>query len=62
MQRTVRIWENPNTVCVYRKSKSIWIAIGDYIGKHIEVRDQSESAALNRWREAAEYKGNIVAC
>ena len=45
MERTVSIWDNPNTVSVYRKSKTVWIAIGDYIGKHIEVRDQSERRA-----------------
>ena len=58
MERTVSIWDNPNIVSVYRKSKTVWIAVGDYVGKHIEVRGQSEGAALNRWREAAEYKGN----
>ena len=58
MERTVSIWDKPNTVSVYRKSKTVWIAIGDYVGKHIEARDQSESAALARWRNAAEYKGN----
>jgi hypothetical protein len=58
MERTVNIWDNPNTVSVYRKSKTVWIAIGDYVGKHIEVKDHSEGAALNRWREAAEYKGS----
>jgi hypothetical protein len=58
MERTVNIRDNPNTVSVYRKSKTVWIAVGDYVGRHIEIRDQTEGAALNRWREAAEYKGN----
>jgi hypothetical protein len=58
MERTVSISDKPNTVSVYRKSKTVWIARGDYVGKHIQARDQSESAALTRWRNAAEYKGN----
>jgi hypothetical protein len=45
-------------ISVYRKSKSVWIAVGDYMGVTITVQDRSEDAALKRWREAAEHKGN----
>jgi hypothetical protein len=28
-QRTVNVWDKPYTVSVDRKSKSVWIAVGD---------------------------------
>ena len=48
----------PHEISVYRKSKSVWIAVGDYMGVTITVQDRSEDAALKRWREAAEHQGN----
>ena len=48
----------PYEISVYRKSKSVWIAVGDYMGVTITVQDRSEGAAIKRWREAAEYRGN----
>jgi hypothetical protein len=55
---TVFVWDEPCTVTVRRKSKSAWIASGDYKGTTITVEDQTEGAAVKRWREAAQYQGN----
>jgi hypothetical protein len=55
----VFVWDEPHDIAVYRKSKSVWVATGDYMGKLIVVQDKSASTAAKRWREAAEYKGNI---
>lgn len=55
---TVIVWGKEIRITVERRSKSVWIAAGDYLGKPIEVRDATEGAAINRWREAAEYQGN----
>jgi hypothetical protein len=57
-ERTVMVWGKPQTIRVEQKSKSVWIAVGDYMGESIAVEDRSEGAALKRWREAATYKGN----
>jgi hypothetical protein len=57
-QHIVKVWDKPHTVAVDQKSKSVWIAVGDYMGEQITVQDRSESTALKRWREAARYKGN----
>jgi hypothetical protein len=56
-QRTVNVWDKPYTVSVDRKSKSVWVAVGDYMGERIETKGSSEGAAVKRWREAAQYKG-----
>jgi hypothetical protein len=52
------IWDEPHEVQVYQSSKSVWIAVGEYMGERIEVKDRSESTALKRWKDAARYKGN----
>jgi hypothetical protein len=59
LEHDVKIWGKTFTVKVYQKSKSVWIAVGDYMGKNISAQDRSESAALTRWREAATYQGNL---
>ena len=58
MIHIVKVWDEPHEVSVRQKSKSVWIASGDYMGKPLQTQDRSESAALMRWREAARYKGN----
>jgi hypothetical protein len=57
-EHTVSVYDRPHKVTVEQKSKSVWIAVGDYKGKSIEVKDRTEHTALKRWREAAHYAGN----
>ncbi len=57
-KRTVYVWEKPQEISVYQKSKTVWIAVGEYMGERIEVKDWSESTAIARWRKAARFKGN----
>ena len=55
---TVEVWGKSYTVITHQKSKSVWIAVGEYLDKRIEVEDRSKATAIKRWREAARYKGN----
>jgi hypothetical protein len=54
----VLVRDTPYDVNVYQKSKSVWIAVGNYMGARITVQDRSEGTALKRWQEAAHYRGN----
>jgi hypothetical protein len=54
----IKVWEKNYDVTVQQKSKSVWIASGEYMGKSLETKDRSASTALKRWQEAARYKGN----
>jgi hypothetical protein len=58
MKHTVNVWDEPHEIAVRQKSKSVWIAVGEYMGKRLEVKGRTESQAANNWREAARYKGN----
>ncbi len=58
VHRTVEVWGKRYTVTTRKKSKSVWIAVGDYMGKRIEVEDRSEATAIKGWRDAARFKGN----
>jgi hypothetical protein len=57
-EHSVTVWGKRCPVSVYQKSKSVWIADGDYMGESISVQDRSAGTALKRWKEAATYKGN----
>ena len=46
------------TVTVYRKSKRVWVAVGDHLGDPLRVQDRSEGAAIKRWCEAATHTGS----
>jgi hypothetical protein len=39
---------------IYRISKTVWVATGEYLGERIEVRDTSPTAAAIGWRQTAE--------
>ena len=54
----VEVWGKSYTVITRQKSKSVWIAVGEYMGKRIEVKDRSKSTAIKAWRDAARFKGN----
>ena len=57
-ERTILVWNTPHVVRVYQKSKSVWIAVGDYMGKQIEIKGGNRSFVLARWKEAARDRGN----
>jgi hypothetical protein len=57
-EHRVTVWDRIYTVDVHKTSKSVWRAVGEYEGEHIETQDRSETTALKRWREAARYRGN----
>lgn len=57
MQKEVEVWGKQYTVTLYQKSKSVWIASGEYLGEHRTVQDRSANSAAKRWREWAKYKG-----
>jgi hypothetical protein len=60
MKHEVVVWEgdDPVTVSVTQRSKSVYIASGRYLGKSYEVKAPTEGAAVKRWREAAHYATN----
>ena len=57
-EHRVIVWGKPYIVSVNRKSKSVWIAVGDYMGERIEAQGSSASVAARHWAGTARYKGN----
>jgi hypothetical protein len=47
--RTIDLLGKPHQVNVQRKYKSVWIAVGEYGGRRIEVRERSEDQAMAAW-------------
>jgi hypothetical protein len=56
VEHAVYVLDHPYVVTVERKSKTVWIAVGDYMGESIRVQDRKEGAALRRWCETAKYR------
>jgi hypothetical protein len=40
------VWDKPYEISVYQKSKSVWIAVGEYMGERLETKGSSKSAAV----------------
>ena len=57
-ERTVLVWNKQHKVEVFKKSRTVWIVAGDYMGKHIEVKGSRMATALSLWKDAARYRGN----
>jgi hypothetical protein len=55
---TVFVWDKPYEITVHQKSKTVWIARGEYLGEQLESKGSSQTAAAAHWREQARYKGN----
>ena len=58
IRQTVVVWDRPVEITVYQKSKTVWIAVGEYLGKHHEVKQSSPGAAAKGWADAAKYHSN----
>lgn len=54
----VRVWDEQFEITVVQKAKSVWIAVGTYMEKTVEVQGRSEGSAAAHWHEAARYRGN----
>ena len=57
-KHVVTSWDEKIEITVAQKSKSVWIAVGNHIGRIVEVKGRSESTAIALWRDAARYRGN----
>ncbi len=57
-ERQVTVWDKRQDVSVYQKSKTVWIAVGQYMGATIETKSSSANSALKLWVDAAKYRGN----
>jgi hypothetical protein len=58
LDRNVKIWDVDCIVSVHQLSKSVWIAVGDYLGNRIEVKSRTANSAITLWCDAAKYRGN----
>jgi putative acetyltransferase len=56
-EHTVVVWGKLQVIALYRNSKSVWIAAGDFMGERIEVKASSASAAAKHWAKAARHQG-----
>jgi hypothetical protein len=56
-ERTVHVWAIPHVITVYQKSKTVWVAVGDYMGERIEVEASSANVTA-KWVEAARFRDN----
>jgi hypothetical protein len=60
MKRAVKVWngEEPCGITLVQKSKSVWIAVGIYMGKEVRVQGRTANSATALWRDAAHTKSN----
>ena len=56
--RTVNVWGKPYEIAVHMKSKTVWIATGQYVGSPVEGKGSAEGSAVKACVDAATYKGN----
>jgi len=56
-EHRVEVWGKRYTVNTRQKSKSVWIAVGEYMGETIQTQDRTKGAAVKRWKERAHSKG-----
>lgn len=58
MEHRVKVWGQDVSVTTERRSKTVWIAVGNYMDQRIETKGSSANSALRLWVDAARYRGN----
>jgi hypothetical protein len=53
----IRVGNKIYIVAIRRKSKTVCIATGHYMGQAIEARGRNEDLAASAWRSASRYRG-----
>jgi hypothetical protein len=59
-ERIVCVHDKAYTIAISRTSKTAYVAVGDYMGKRIEVVGSSANNAARRWVTAARRKGKGI--
>ena len=55
-ERTVLLYDTPCTITISHPSKTVWVAVGDYLGERIEVKGSSANNAAQHWVGAAHFR------
>jgi hypothetical protein len=60
IKQSVRVWEGeePVEITVVKKSKTVWVAVGQYMGKEVRAQGRSANSATALWKDAAHYRSN----
>jgi hypothetical protein len=57
-EHKVQVLGKSYIVAIRRKSKTVWIATGQYMGQAIEARGRNEDLAASAWRSASSYRSH----
>jgi hypothetical protein len=57
-EETVYVAGERCVISIHQRSKTVWLARGDYHGEPIETKGSSSSAAVKAWADAARFRGN----
>jgi hypothetical protein len=57
-ERTVLLYDAPCSIAISHPSRAVWIVVGDYMGKRIEVKGSSGNVAARHWVKAAHFRDN----
>jgi hypothetical protein len=57
-QQTVMVGNRPYKITIYQKSRGLWLAAGQHMGKPVEVHERTHGAAIRQWIEVVRNKGN----
>ncbi len=57
MERIVIVAGRRDVIDVYRKSRALWIAVGEHRGRRIEIKGRSKAAVVAHWRATAQCDG-----
>ena len=57
-EERVSVNGTPHTITIVHKSKTVWVAIGDYMGERIEAKGSSAKNAAKYWVDAARFRSN----
>ena len=61
MTRRVIVWGKPQEVTIAQKSKTVWIATGEYMGQRIETKGASQSANVGGRQQSTREMDRLAA-
>jgi hypothetical protein len=58
-ERKVCVWNTVHAITILRQSPTAWVAVGEYMGQRLEVKEPTQGTAVRLWIRVARYKTTL---
>jgi len=59
LKQSIEIRDQRCAIEVHRMGKTVWLAVGEYVGQRVRATGTTAQKAAKAWRKVAEFRANV---